>query len=78
MRNFAKNYTMLMIGLDSYLSSKYHITKEDYPSEYYPGKVYEDCILPKEMIDEFINRASIIDLDKYTKKIGKYQSNIKL
>ena len=72
MRNFAKNYTMLMIGLDSYLSSKYHITKE-----YYPGKVYEDCILPKEMIDEFINRASIIDLDKYTKKIGKYQSNIK-
>ena len=50
---------------------------KDYPSEYYSGKVYEDCILPKEMIDEFINRVSNIDLDKYIEKIEKYQSNIK-
>ncbi len=44
----------------------------NYPCEYYSGKVYEDCILPKEMIDEFINRVSIIDLEKYIKKIERY------
>lgn len=29
------------------------------------------------MIDEFIDRVSNIDLDKYIEKIEKYQSNIK-
>lgn len=66
--------------LNLYLSEKYHIIEndyKDYPSEYYPGKPYEECILPKEMIDNFITRVSNIDLDKYIKKIEKYKKNIK-
>lgn len=58
--------------LDFYLFTKYHITIDDfkeYPSEYYPGIPYEDCILPKEMVDSFIKRVSSIDLEKYILKI---------
>ena len=78
--NFCKDLYFAYDHLDLYLSEKYNITLNDYkeyPSEYYPGKPYKDSILPKEMIDEFINRVSAIDLDKYIKKIEKYQCNIK-
>jgi len=77
---FCKDLYFAYDHLNLYLSEKYHITEndyKDYPSEYYPGKTYEDNILPKEMIDEFIIKVSSIDLDKYIKKIEKYQSNIK-
>lgn len=66
--------------LDSYLFTKYHISKEDfknYPSEYYPGIPYEECILPKEMVDNFIERVSSIDLDKYIVKIKENKQNYK-
>lgn len=66
--------------LDSYLFDKYHITQDDfkdYPSEYYPGVPYEKCLLSKDLIDNFIKRVSSIDLDKYIKKIKKYQGNVK-
>lgn len=52
--------------LDSYLFTKYHITKEDYkayPSKYYPGTPYEGCLLSKELVDNFIKRVSYIDLE---------------
>lgn len=64
--------------LDSYLFTKYHITKEDfkdYPSEYYPGIPYEDCILSKELVDHFIERVSSIDLDAYIVKIKENKLN---
>lgn len=63
-----------------YIEEKYHITKEDfkdYPSEYYPGIPYEDCILSKEMVDNFIERVSSIDLDKYIVKIKENRQNCK-
>lgn len=78
--DFCKDLYFAYDHLYLYLSKKYNITEndyKDYPSEYYPGKAYEDCILPKDMIDEFINRVSNINLDEYIKKIKKYQSNIK-
>lgn len=63
-----------------YMEEKYNITKEDfkdYPSEYYPGIPYEDCILPKEMVDNFIKRVSSIDLEKYIVKIKENKQNCK-
>ena len=64
-----------------YMEEKYHIVKEDYeayPSEYYPGIPYEECILPKEMADAFIDRVSSIDLATYIEKIklAKKTSNL--
>lgn len=78
--DFCKDLYFAYEHLNLYLSKKYDITEndyKDYPSEFYPGKSYENCILPKDMIDKFINRVSGIDLDKYIKKIKEYQSNIK-
>lgn len=78
--DFCKDLYFAYNCLNLYLSEKYHITKndyKDYPSEYYSGKPYEDCILPIEMIDSFIYTVASTDLDKYIKKIKKYKSNIK-
>lgn len=77
---FCKDLYYAYEHLNLYLSREYHIIDKDYqayPSEYYPGKEYKDCILPKEIIEKFIKRVSIIDLDKYIKKILKHQYNIK-
>lgn len=77
---FCKDLYFAYDHLNLYLSKKYHITEndyKDYPSEFYPGKPYEDCILSTEMIDNFINRVSAIDLDQYIKKIKEYKGNIK-
>lgn len=67
--------------LDSYLITKYHISKkdyEDYPKQYYPGRIpYEECLLSKDQIDNFIKRVSSIDLEKYIKKIQEKQHNVK-
>lgn len=66
--------------LDSYLFAKYHITKKDYkdyPSEYYPGIPYEECLLSKELVDNFIKRVISINLEKYINKIKEYKGNIK-
>lgn len=71
---FAYNY------LNLYLSEKYNITEDDYidyPSEYYSGFPYEECILSRDLIDTFINRVSSMDLEKYIKKIHKIRSNVK-
>lgn len=66
--------------LNLYLSEKYHIIEDDYkdyPSECYPGSPYEACILPKEMIDDFIIRVSSINLEEYYKKILEAKQNVK-
>ena len=65
--------------LSSYISDKYNITKDDYnsyPSEYYPGSEYKDCILTKGMIDEFIERVSSININEYIKLIKITKVNI--
>lgn len=79
-KDFCKDLYFAYDHLNLYLSWKYNITEKDYkeyPGEYYSGKPYEDCILSKEMIDDFINRVSLIDLDKYIKKVEEYQGNVK-
>lgn len=79
-QDFCKDLYFAYDCLNSYLSEKYNITKDDYknyPNEFYPGKPYENCILSTEMIDKFISRVSDINLEKYIKKIKEYQSNIK-
>ena len=62
------------------MSEKYHIIEsdyKDYPSECYSGSPYEDCILPIEMIDDFIIRVSSINLEEYYKKILEAKQNVK-
>lgn len=66
--------------LGKYVSDKYNITKNDYksyPSEYYPGFEYKECILSKKLIDEFIDRVSSIDIKEYIKLIKSNKVNIK-
>lgn len=78
--SFCKDLYFAYNCLNTYIPEKYHITKDDYagyPSEYYPGIPYEDCILPKDMIDKFINRVSSVNLDEYIKKIRKSKKNVK-
>ncbi len=77
---FCKDLYFAYIHLNLYLSEKYNITKDDYidyPSEYYSGVSYKECILSKDLIDTFINRVSSIDIEKYIKKIQKTRSNVK-
>lgn len=50
---------------------------KSYPKEYYTGKTYEDCTLPKEMIDEFIEFVSSLNIEKYIQKINLEKKNIK-
>lgn len=79
-QDFCKDLYFAYDCLTNYLEEKYNITKsdyQDYPSEYYPGIPYEDCILSKEMIDRFINRVSSIKIDEYIEKIKKLKKNIK-
>lgn len=76
---FCKDLYFAYDCLNEYISKKYQITNDDYkeyPSEYYPSKPYQDCILSKELIDSFINRVSSIDLDKYIILIKEKQKNI--
>lgn len=78
--DFCKDLYFAYNCLNRYIPEKYQITMEDYqdyPSEYYEGIPYEDCILPKEMIDDFIKRVSVIDVDDYIKKIKLSKKNVK-
>lgn len=77
---FCKDLYFAYEHLNLYLSDKYNITEDDYidyPSEYYSGVPYEECILSRNLINTFINRVSSIDLEKYIKKIQKIRSNVK-
>ena len=50
---FCKDLYFAYNHLNLYLTEKYNITEKDYidyPSEYYSGVPYEECILSKEMI----------------------------
>lgn len=79
-KDFCKDLHFAYSCLNLYLEEKYHITKLDYESykeEQYPGILYQDCILPKEMIDNFIERVSSIDFNDYIAKIKKEKRNIK-
>lgn len=77
---FCKDLYFAYSCLNSYLSEKYAITENDYknyPSEYYPGIPYQECILQSKMIDEFIERISIINIPSYINKIKINKKNIK-
>jgi len=66
--------------INSYLEEKFDLNEDyykAYPSAYYPEIPYEECILPINLVDEFIERVSKIDLEKYIKKIQKFKTNIK-
>lgn len=79
-QDFCKDLYFAYDHLNNYLAEKYHITKDDYqayPSQYYPGLPYEDCLLKITEIDCFINRVSSIDLPKYMKKIKTNKTNVK-
>ena len=78
--DFCKDLYFAYYCINGYIEEKYDVSEDDYksyPDEYYSSIPYEDCILPKDMIDKFIIRVSSIDLDNYIKKIKKYKTNIK-
>lgn len=78
--DFCRDLYFAYDHLNLYLSEIYHIEKDDYkayPSELYPGRPYEDCILPKEMINSFIKRVSNLNLEEYVKKIRENHGNRK-
>ncbi len=66
---------------NKYIWDKYSLSMDDlkdYPTEYYPGfPEYRKCILSKEQVDDFINRVSSIDINKYIEKILKTGYNVK-
>lgn len=77
---FCKELYHAYYCVNLYMEENYNVKKDDfkeYPYEYYPGIPYENCILPKEMVDNFIKRVSSIDLDKYITKIRQVKKNIK-
>lgn len=79
-KEFCKELYHAYDCVNLYMEEKYHVVKEDYeayPSEYYSGIPYEECILSKEMVDAFIERVSSIDLEKYIDKIKVYKNNVK-
>ena len=66
--------------LCDYIVLKYGITMDDYncyPSEYFPGRPYQDCLFTKEMIDDFILRVSSVDYEDYVRKLKLTKNNIK-
>lgn len=78
--DFCKDLYFAYNCLNSYLTEKYHITERDYksyPSEYYSGIPYQNCILPINMIDKFIARVSSINIDNYIIKIKENRKNVK-
>jgi len=78
-KDFCKDLYFAYNCLTDYLEEKYNITKidyQDYPSEYYPGIPYEECIISKNMIDKFINRVSVINITEYIEKIKKDKKNV--
>lgn len=77
-QDFCKELYHAYDCVNLYMEEKYDIKKEDfkdYPSEYYLGIPYEDCILPKDLIDRFIERVSSIDLEAYIVKIKEKKEN---
>ena len=65
--------------LDLYLFIKYNVTEEDYsdyPDCYSPGIPYEECLISKGCADNFIERVSSIDLDRYINKILEFKGNV--
>ena len=66
---------------NKYLWGKYSLTMDDlteYPGEYYPGfPEYRKCILTIEQVENFIDKVSSIDINKYIEKILKTGYNVK-
>ena len=77
---FRKDLYFAYDCLEKYLEEKYNITIEDYvdyPSEYHEGISYQESILSKDLIDNFIERVSSIDIEKYIDKIRNAKRNVK-
>ena len=78
-RNTYQGFNRSILNMVKKICSE-NITKNDYksyPSEYYPGFEYKECILSKKLIDEFIDRVSSIDIKEYIKLIKSNKVNIK-
>lgn len=78
---FCKELYHAYYVVNQYLEEKFGLTREyyyeAYPDAYYPGIPYEECILPKEMVDRFIDRVDSINIEAYIEKIKKNGRNIK-
>ncbi len=78
--SFCKDLYFAYSCLNTYLSEEYKIVEEDYksyPSELYPGILYQDCILSKDAINIFIKKVSSIDINSYIIKIKDNKKNVK-
>lgn len=67
-------------SINGYLEDKYYLDKSYYKAyldAYFPGIPYEDNILGKKLVDNFIDRICAIDMDAYIKKIKYEKKNIK-
>ncbi len=65
-------------SLNTYLMKTYNITIEDYyeyTKEFFPGRDYEDCLLTKENVDNFIKKVASISLEEYKKEIENNKYN---
>ncbi len=77
---FCKELYHAYYCINGYLEEKFALGREyykAYPDAYYPGIVWEENILSKELVDSFIDRVSSIDMDKYIEKIKQNKNNIK-
>ena len=78
--NFCKELYHAYSCVNLYLEEKYDLTRDyykAYPDAYYPGIPYEECILPREVVDNFIDRVDNIGMPKYLERIKKNGINIK-
>lgn len=79
-QEFCKDLYHAYDCLNLYIEEKYNITEHDYeayPSEHYSGIPYEECILKKSDIEDFIEQVSSIKLETYIKKIKEHRKNVK-
>ncbi|MDE6142360.1 MAG: hypothetical protein K2G03_07120, partial [Bacilli bacterium] len=78
---FCKELYHAYYCVNLYLEEKYKLDRERYykayPNAYYPGIPYEDCLLSKETVDNFIDLVDKIDIDKYIEKIKEKKINVK-
>lgn len=78
---FCKELYHAYYCVNLYLEEKYNLNREyyykAYPDAYYSGIPYEECILPRKTVDNFIERVDKIDLNAYIEKIKENKINIK-
>ena len=76
---FLKDLYFAYDCLEKYIKDKYDINKDDYssyPSAYHEGTLYESSILTKDIVDNFINKVSSINIEEYINKIKDAKGNV--